>query len=185
MALIIYSLNTGRVRTVLIDELKADSLLLEEYLPRLDVQEGSEFIDVLDEAFSDLDLVQAEVTLRTGLTPSDDRYLVFDSENGEVDSAIMADHLIDSVPGKSMVAHERGGLGWRVSVSHSSFERPIEDIDDEITTKESYRDYILSGRYEDDNPELTPEELAADRAAANQAVSVLIAEQSSRNGSRP
>ena len=125
MALVIYSARTGRIRRIITDEVLSDVALRDKF--PTGTGEGEE-INVTNEGIA---AIQAEITLRTGLTPQDDRYVLV-TPSGDITGAIIADlDTGDSLPGVTLVEHPTATVGWR-QMQDSTFQRSESLIQDAI-----------------------------------------------------
>lgn len=131
MSLVIFSLANGRLRRVIKDAVLSDADLLLIHPPG--PGEGSA-INVTQEGLED---IQEEITLRTGLVPSDDRYVMVNPAGG-VTGAIVADPAAgDSVDGLTLHAHPEAGPGWRLMLDLVTFQRSINLINADIQRVEA------------------------------------------------
>ena len=184
MALVIYSARTGRIRRYIFDEVLGDSTLLSKFPPL--VGEAHAMFATIPGTLGEL---QSQLTARTGLTPTNDRYVLVRA-NGEITGAILADPATgDSIPGRTLVAHPDAEIGWR-QMRDGSFQRAIADINREIANKN--REIAMvngatwSARMARNGQ--TPAQITAERARiiadANAAITVLETERTARQAPR-
>lgn len=138
-----YSLRTGRVRIIIIDDVKEDALIA-----RFPTGLGEGVIGVTGDSL-DLDSIQAQVNIETGKTPTNDRYCVLDSQS-VVQSFILGDTACgDSVESPlSMVPHATANVGWR-RMRDDTWQRSLREIDKDLTTLQAQRDKLDSTAFRD------------------------------------
>lgn len=124
MGVIIYSARTGRLRRTITDGVRSDDVLLALF------PAGPGEVARLGPP-----VTQQQLNALTGLVPRDDRYAIVNSA-GDVTGAILADHVIDGLPGLALVAHATARVGWRQMLD-GTFQRPLDDIDNDIAGLQS------------------------------------------------
>lgn len=130
MAIVIYSARTGRIRRIIFDEVLTDAQLLVN-LPA----EVGESAELNVPIFNTLGEWQAEITIRTGITPVNDRYVVVDPSN---DHQVEAVYLLDpdcgdSIENRVLVVSDVADVGSR-QMPDGSFQRAVPRIDHDITS---------------------------------------------------
>ena len=189
MALVIYSSRTGRIRRVITDEnpARTDRFLLEKMPPAT-----GEAAAILPDTFTSVLEIQREITRRTGLRPTNDRLVAFDSA-GVVDRVFIGDTAIDTVRSRTVVADGDARHGWRRYRGDTVWERSVPEIDNDIGVQDDRKTFINSQRWLDQEiatgGEQTDAEIAAKRAAeiavVDAEIVTLDAEKTTRTGTRP
>lgn len=112
---VVYSQNTGRVRSIIVPDNDAE-------LASVPLRNG-EALEKMDRAqiIREKD-IQDTISARSQKVPVSDRYAVVD-DKGNVVGAILADPLIDSIPGMQLVQSDTAGPGWTYS-SANGFKAP-------------------------------------------------------------
>lgn len=189
MALIIYSANTGRLRRLTRDEIQDDAALL--FNNPVGQGEGVLMYPADDPIFDTLVGVQAEITAQTGLTPTNDRYVVVDPANDhQVEGVYILDPACgDSIQDRTLVADANALPGSRL-LSDGSFQRPLEHINHDIDglntliimyAGNNWRQRMLAKGMT--NPEINVlRSSLTDEATA--LLTVVLAEQTAREGVR-
>ena len=147
---------------------------------------------ILDDTFTSVVELQREITRRTGLRPSNDRLVAYDSA-GVVDRVFIGDTAIDTVRSRTVVADADARIAWRRDRADTVWERSVPEIDNDITRENDRLTFINSQRWLDQEiatgGEQTDAEIAAKRAAeiavVDAEIVTLDTEKATRTGTRP
>lgn len=125
---VVYSKTTGRIRSIIHPDSDSE-------LNNIPVGIGEASIKLDNANYLDLDTLQTFLSSITGITPSNDRYAVVDSQ-GVVIGAVIADITIDAVPGAQLIKHPSASTGWTWSAD-AGFTAPLNPTDPILLVGES------------------------------------------------
>lgn len=189
MALVIYSLRTGRVRRIITDPNPArpDLILAHKYPPLT-----GEAAEIIDGPFANLRQLQRKLNQLTGKTPANDRYVVFGT-SGVVNRIFIGDpDAGDVIPARTVLQDRDARRGWRRNIANTSWERSVREIDDDIIRRTRRRTFVNSQTWTDREILLggqTTAEIDAKRTALlaqlDAQLATLNAEKTARQGARP
>lgn len=131
-AAIVYSAATSRVRRVIIPDKDAE-------LGSVTVGKGEAVILVDRASMSVLAKAQSIVTAKTGVVPTNDRYVVVPSGKGvqPVTAVVIADpDCGDIVPGADLIQHDTADVTWQYDRDKGAFVAPAPADPGVVTPKE-------------------------------------------------
>jgi hypothetical protein len=109
MFAIVYSKQTGRVRTVYSPGQSTTDL------KGIQVSQGEALLTFNDNQYTDPFALQDLVTSKTGITPQNDRYAIVDQLGNVIGSVIADTQCGDSIPNAQLIAHPSATVGWTYS----------------------------------------------------------------------
>jgi hypothetical protein len=118
---IVYSKNTGRIRSIVVPENKNEQQILD--LVKLNIGEALIRFDMKD--FAEQPILQDKLNEITGLIPKDDRFIVVNPNTNQIESIIIADEKIDSVSGKKMIKNAEATPEWTYNKITKKYIRPV------------------------------------------------------------
>ena len=119
---IVYSKNTGRIRSIVIPEENEQHIL-----DLVNLNNGEAFIRFDMEDFDNEEVLQEKLNKITGITPKDDRYVVVDND-GKIESIIIADEKCgDKIKGKQMIKHAEATMNWTFNKNTKEFNAPEKE----------------------------------------------------------
>ncbi len=179
MPVTIYSVNTGRMRRVVSDDIQTDAQLITNNPPGL--AEGVHTGPFVN---------QEELNQITGLVPANDRFVCLDTDF--VVAGVFIGDLAagDGMPGLTEVQHNTAKFGWR-QLTDGTFQRSEADIEGDILRLTAARDHVDSDLFRDheaqapaDDEPLTPAEIGVLIGTYNQQIATFLQELAARRGPR-
>lgn len=118
---IVYSKNTGRIRSIVVPENKNEQQILD--LVKLNIGEALIRFDMKD--FADEYVLQDKLNKITGLVPKDDRFIVVNPTTNKIESVVIADEKIDSILGRKMIKNAEATSTWTYNRITKKYVRPV------------------------------------------------------------
>jgi hypothetical protein len=106
---VVYSKNTGRIRSIVVPENKNEQQILD--LVKLNIGEALIRFDMKD--FAEQPILQDKLNEITGLIPKDDRFIVVNPNTNKIESVIIADEKIDTILERKMIRHSEADKNWK------------------------------------------------------------------------
>lgn len=118
---IVYSKNTGRIRSIVVPENENEQHILD--LVKLNTGEAIIRFDTKE--LDKEEVLQEKLNKITGLVPQNDRYIIVDPTTNKIEGVVIADEKIDSVSGKKMIANAEADVNWTYDKSAKRYTKPI------------------------------------------------------------
>jgi len=188
MSLVVYSARTGRIRRVITDAVKSDFNLLAQ----MPVAPGEAAELNMPDTFDSLADLQRLLNQRTGLVPSDDRYVCYDPDGVVIQEFIGDPDAGDVAPRRHVIRQDNDArIEWRRNQADTTWERDLKTIEAEIDHQNDIIAEVNTREWNDRQLArgLTQRQVTDLKnsiiAAAEAEISTLNLERRARVGSRP